>query len=170
MAANRAGSMVRRVEYPLRCDMNGSDKADRVVMLRFASGPRVDIVADMTEPAAIADFAGRALAAEFPPSLPLIEAHTAAIPRERLLALLNGGETAVAASANPPRPMVSAAGVVQAVRAYMAALGAVDRSTEKSERAKEDFIEFFSRYGVDLDFTVARIRPPMSASEEWTKP
>jgi hypothetical protein len=147
--------------------MNGSDKAHRVVVLQFAAGPRVDIVADMTEAEAIADFAGRALASEFPPALPLLDGVTAAIPRERLLALLNGGQMAVAAVPQPSRPKLSAAGMVQAVRAYMAALGSPDRSNTSLDSAKAEFVAFFDRYGVDVDFTVSR---PMTPSDEWVKP
>jgi len=108
--------------------MNGTDKAHRVVVLVFEAGPRVDIVANMTEAEAIADFAGRALASEFPPSLPLLAGVTAAIPRERLLALLNGDGRAAEPPSEPPLPKLSAAGMVQAVRAYMGALGAADRT------------------------------------------
>lgn len=148
--------------------MNGTDKAHRVVVLQFVGGPRVDIVADMTEREAIADFAGRALASEYPPSLPLISGTTAAIPRERLIALLNGEETAVEKLIEPPRPVISAAGAVQAVRAYMAALGGSDRSNDILEQAKAEFIAFFDRYGVDIDFRVAR--PIATPSEEWIRP
>jgi hypothetical protein len=143
--------------------VSATEKTNRVVVLQFGSGPRVDIVADMTENEAIADFAGRALASEYPPALPLIEASTAAIPRDRLIALLNGETTALP----PPivaRPSLSAAGIVQAVRAYMAALGSHDRSNTVIDGAKADFIAFFDRYGVDVDFTVAR---PMTPWEEW---
>lgn len=42
-----------------------------VVVLRFASGTRVDLVHGMSEREAIADFAGRCLATSSPPDLPL---------------------------------------------------------------------------------------------------
>jgi hypothetical protein len=121
-----------------------------IVVLRFVSGIRVDMVDGMSEQEAIADFAGRALRTATV-ELPLLEALTIPVPTERIL------ELAGVYAPPPPvvaRPSISLAGMVGAVRGYTASLAA-DRSPAAVEDAAKRISEFFGRYGVDIDFRVA---------------
>lgn len=130
-----------------------SEKAPRLVVLRFASGMLVDIVDDATSRAAIADFTSRALALETT-ELPLVEAIAVAIPIERLRKVATDQVERAAAAAAPPAsiPKLSVAGVVAAVNRYTRKLGN-DRSNLSA--GADELVEFFARYSVDLDFRVA---------------
>lgn len=117
------------------------------MVLRFGDGVRVDMVANMTEAEAIADFLTRILHARTA-SMPLLEATTVAVPKERLDELAGTKVEPVP----PVRPSISFAGLIRSVRTYVDALGN-DRSKEPA--AKEALTGFFDRYGIDLDFRVA---------------
>lgn len=151
--------------------MNGSDKADRVVVLRFADALRVDIVAGMSEQAAIADFVGRTLASAGSPGLPLIDAITAAIPRERIEALLNGSARTVEPVSEPLA--VPIAGIQAAMRAYGGKVigGAAPAVVAEAQR---ELAAFFDRYGVRI--VAGDGRPdwlpdlPRTPADAWIKP
>lgn len=156
--------------------MSDAGKANRVVVLRFADGVRVDIAADMSEAEAIADMVSRAIASAHPPTLPLYEAITAVIPRERLLVLLNGaagpaGVVTIAPEAEPsPVPI---AGIQAAMRAYGGKVisGAAPDIVAEAQR---QLAAFFDRYGVRI--VAGDGRPewlpqlPRTPAEAWIKP
>lgn len=126
-------------------------RAHRVVVLQFVSGPRVDIVPNSTEREAIAKLVSVALGSATPPDLPLLAAHTAAIPEDAIRALLNGG-TLIEVAKPPPAPSVPILGIVHAMRAY----GKSTISGAKPETVatgREALAAFFDRYGVTVDFS-----------------
>lgn len=124
----------------------------RIVILDFANGPRVDVFDTFTsERAAIAEFAGRCLAAADPVQLPLIAARSCIIPADRLTELLDAEMPATAAvAAYSPLPVT---GIAHAMRRYwsIANLPDADRG-HALELAKENLIEFYRRYGVEIIF------------------
>jgi hypothetical protein len=128
-----------------------SDKHNRVVVLRFADGIRVDIVADMTEQEAIADMTSRALAGRPPPVLPLYEAVTSIIPADRASQLLNGAAPALALVSSELRPAIPVAGILAAVRAYGPATIAT-AGTDTKAACEEALTRFFDHYGIAIEF------------------
>lgn len=152
-------------------------KANRVVVLRFADGIRVDIAIDATERQAIADMTARALASDHPAELPLYEAVTSVIPDDRARALLNGevlttrraAEEAAFFGCNP----VPIRGIQAAMRAYgrSSIAGAAPEIIAAAER---DLIEFFARYGVAVeagDGTPNWLKEKRIPAEQvWTEP
>ena len=135
-----------------------ADELPRVVVLRFVSGIRVDLVSGMSEAEAIADFTARTLRAGTA-ELPLIEAFTAEVPIGKLREFAAKAEPTLVP---PERPNVSVAGLCRAVRVYMEAVAA-SREQSAHETARSDLGYFFNHYGVELDFRIAAPREAAKA-------
>jgi hypothetical protein len=136
------------------------DAAARIVVLRFASGMKIDLVTGMTEEDAIADCAGLAL--RNGATLPLFEAISTEIPAKRLIEF--------AGKAPPPpkpdeRPAIPIGGAIHAFAAYVkATTPPIDGS--KGANARDALRDFFGRYGCPVDFA----GEPEPGSDEPAQP
>lgn len=155
-----------------------NEKYNRVVVLRFEDGIRVDIAINMTEPEAIADMAARAMASQHAPLLPLWEAVTSIIPAERAAELSAVIELRAAGMVEPVAPLpLPFNGLQAAMRAYGQAVIATTTPEVRAE-AERALSAFFSRHGIAIDFSDgvpewlrnARTQTPRNAAEAWTAP
>jgi hypothetical protein len=127
-----------------------------MVVLRFADGMKIEIVTGKTDKAAIAEVAGRAIAAGA--TLPLLDAVTGDIPRARLLELASGAPPPVAPDARPAIPIK---GIVHALAAYVKQTSGKD---PKILNARDALRDFFGRYGCPVDFA-GEPEPPAEEPE-----
>ncbi len=115
-----------------------------VVVLRFSEGMKIEIVKGLSEKAAIADVAARALSNGA--VLPLIEAKTSEIPTRMLVELVGTYEPPP-----PPaeRPAIPISGLVHAVAAYVKT---TQGKAPKILNARDALRDFFAHYGCPVDF------------------
>lgn len=116
-----------------------------VVVLRFADGLVVDLVAELSPDAAIGAVAERAIRAGRP--LPLLDAVASLLPYERLMQLV-GPPPAPAVA--PPRPAIPIGGAVHAIAAYVRAT--TEAAKPAVYTARGALKDFFARYDCPVDF------------------
>lgn len=133
----------------------GMSKKHLVVVLRFAETTIIDIILCDNQQQAIAEFAGRALAAGH--KLPLVESMCAEVPRERMAALLGLGLPEVLIAKAQPIPI---RGLTRAVQVYQIA--------DEEEDARVRLNHFFDIYDVTIDYTGAPLRQRVTKSASET--
>lgn len=143
-------------------------KALRIVILEFADGIRCDLMlATMGEGAAIADFAGRCLAADPPARLPLLRSHSAVAPADHVALLLNGGRSTEPEPFETRQPIPSA-GLQHAMRAYGQRV--ISSATpEVIALAEADLKRFFAHYDVQIVFGDGRPDWMKTPEQAWTE-
>lgn len=124
----------------------------RIVVLQFANTLRVDLRDVLeSERDGIARFAGECLAADSPPSLPLIAGHSCIVPADRVSVLLNGIGLEAPAIVEPTRHPLPIVAVVNAVRRYQSIMQA-SPDDEDSALAKANLKTFFDHYQIPIMF------------------